>query len=164
MRIEILQGDITKLKVDVIVNAANTTLLGGSGVDGAIHRAAGPQLLAECVTLGGCPTGETKITRGYKLPAKHVLHTVGPIWRGGKCHEETLLENCYRRSLELARDNNLKTIAFPPHREPLACISTGAYRFPKDQAARIAVQTVKECLEIMPGIEKVIFACFSSED
>lgn len=157
MRIEVLQGDITKLTVDAIVNAANETLLGGGGVDGAIHRAAGPQLLEECRTLGGCPTGEAKITRGYKLPAKHVIHTVGPVWRDGKHNEDAHLKSCYERPLAIARDNGLKTIAFP-------CISTGVYRFPKERAARIATQTVKNCLQGMPGIERVIFVCFSRED
>ncbi|MCX7797424.1 MAG: O-acetyl-ADP-ribose deacetylase [Melioribacter sp.] len=155
-RIEIVKGDITKLQVDAIVNAANSTLLGGGGVDGAIHRAAGPQLLEECKKLGGCPTGEAKITKGYNLPAKYVIHTVGPVWNGGNNNEDELLSNCYKNSLKLAIENKIKTIAFPS-------ISTGAYRFPVERASRIAFKTVTEFLSNHSEIEKVIFCCFDEK-
>ena len=154
-RIEILEGDITELEVDVIVNAANSSLLGGGGVDGAIHRAAGPKLLQECRTLGGCPAGEARITRGYDLPARHVIHTVGPIWSGGRRGEDELLAACYRNSLALAARHGVKSIAFP-------AISTGAYRFPPDRAAAIAVREVRAFLNDNPAIQQVIFVCFDS--
>ena len=154
---EVAEGDITKLNVDAIVNAANTSLLGGGGVDGAIHRAAGPELVAECRTVGRCPTGEARITRGYKLPARHVIHTVGPVWNGGGHGEDGLLESCYRNSLALAREAGAKTIAFP-------AISTGVYRFPLARAARIATKTVADELARDRGsIEKVIFCTFGAE-
>ncbi len=153
-RIELIQGDITKLQVDAIVNAANRSLLGGGGVDGAIHRAAGPELLAETRTLGGCPTGEARITKGYRLPAKFVIHTVGPVWHGGRRNEDALLASCYRNSLKLAVENQIRTIAFP-------AISTGAYRFPLERAARIAIEEVIRFLEQNDAIEKVIFVCYT---
>jgi O-acetyl-ADP-ribose deacetylase (regulator of RNase III) len=156
-RIEIVQGDITKLKVDAIVNAANETLLGGGGVDGAIHRAAGPELLEECRKLNGCSTGEAKITKGYKLPAKWVIHTVGPVWQGGKHNEDELLARCYRNSLALAAKNSIRTIAFPS-------ISTGAYGFPIERASRIALSEIKEFLEGNETIAKVLAVCFGKTD
>ena len=156
-RIELALGDITCQKVDAVVNAANSSLLGGGGVDGAIHRAAGPQLLEECRQVGGCPTGEARITKGYRLPAKYVIHTVGPVWKGGRWQEDDLLRSCYVTSMRLAAENHVRTIAFPS-------ISTGAYSFPIERAARIAVATVTECLDSLSVIEKVIFVCFSKND
>ena len=157
--IEILQGDITELTVDAIVNAANKTLLGGGGVDGAIHSAAGPELLKECRVLGGCATGDAKITRGYNLPAAHVIHTVGPVWRGGTQNESELLASCYRRSLEVAAENNLSSVAFP-------AISTGVYGYPKQAAAEIALFSVAQFLRSHTDgpVTKVVFVCFSAED
>ncbi len=156
-RVEIQQGDITKQKVDAIVNAANTSLLGGGGVDGAIHRASGPELLEYNKKLGGCPTGEAKISPGFNLPAKYIIHTVGPVWNGGKNNEDELLANCYSNSLMLAAENNLKSIAFP-------AISTGVYRFPQKRAAMIAVEEVGKFLNQNKSIEKVIFVCFDAEN
>ena len=149
-QIEIVEGDITRLAVDAIVNAANTTLLGGGGVDGAIHRAAGPELLAECRTLNGCRPGEAKITCGHRLPARSVIHTVGPVWRGGKQHEPETLANCYRSSLQLAVENGIRTIAFP-------AISCGAYGYPIPEAAQIALKTTQDFLAIDNRIDKVTF-------
>lgn len=150
-----VQGDITTMRVDAIVNAANTSLLGGGGVDGAIHRAAGPELLAECRKLGGCETGNAKPTRGFKLPAKWIFHAVGPVWHGGGHNEDELLESCYRRCLELAKEHRVRTIAFP-------AISTGVYSFPPKRAAHVAIDTVRENVETS-GVEVVRFICFNSE-
>lgn len=156
-RLDVIVADITSLDVEGIVNAANRSLLGGGGVDGAIHRAAGPDLLAECRTLGGCDTGSAKITRGYRLKARHVIHAVGPVWNGGASDEAELLASCYRTALSLAADHRLRSIAFP-------AISTGVYRFPADLAARTAAGTVAAELSAAPrGIERAVFCCFSDE-
>jgi O-acetyl-ADP-ribose deacetylase (regulator of RNase III) len=155
-KLEIYRGDITTLDVDAIVNAANTTLLGGGGVDGAVHRAAGPELLAECLTLGGCRPGEAKLTRGYNLTARFVIHAVGPVWRGGGQGEAEVLANCYRNSLQLAATQGIKTIAFP-------AISCGAYRYPVSKAAQIAIETTREFLDANNPIEKVVFVVATDE-
>jgi O-acetyl-ADP-ribose deacetylase len=155
-RIELLEADITTLKVDGIVNAANNSLLGGGGVDGAIHRAAGPELLVACRTLRGCATGEAKITKGYRLPARFVIHTVGPVWRDGNHGEAELLASCYRRCFELAAAHHLNTLAFP-------AISTGVYRFPKELAAEIAIRETRKALAARQDLEKVILVCFNAE-
>jgi O-acetyl-ADP-ribose deacetylase (regulator of RNase III) len=154
--VSVIVGDITTLAVDALVNAANTSLLGGGGVDGAIHRAAGPELLRECRGLQGCQTGEAKITGGYGLPARHVIHTPGPVWHGGTAGEEQVLASCYRRSLEVATEHGLRTVAFP-------AISTGVYGFPAERAARIAVRAVRDTLDKTAGFEKVVFCCFSPD-
>jgi O-acetyl-ADP-ribose deacetylase (regulator of RNase III) len=161
MQIEVIKGDITKIEADAIVNAANSSLLGGGGVDGAIHRAGGPQILEECRKIvarqGGCATGEAVITTAGKLPSKFVIHTVGPVWNGGNNNEREKLSNCYRNSLQLALEQNCRTVAFPN-------ISTGIYRFPKHEAAKIAVHSVKEFLSVNNQIEKVLFVCFDEEN
>lgn len=157
--IEIIKGDITKQKVDAIVNAANTTLLGGGGVDGAIHRAAGPELLVECKKIGGCPTGEARITKGYRLPARYIIHTVGPVWHGGDSNEDPpwredeLLASCYRQSVALAAQNQIKTLAFPS-------ISTGAYRFPVKRASQIAIKELEKAVELFPTLEGLYIVAF----
>lgn len=154
MKLNVYTGDITKLAVDAIVNAANTSLLGGGGVDGAIHRAAGPELLDECRALNGCPTGQAKATKGYRLPARYVIHTVGPVWHGGRKGEPELLENCYRNSMAIALELGCKTVAFP-------AISTGVYHYPLEEATQIAVSTVRRFLEEHPDGPEVTFVCFS---
>ena len=155
-RVLVVEGDITRQRVDAIVNAANTSLLGGGGVDGAIHRAAGPELLAECRTLGGCPTGEARITKGYRLPAKHVIHTVGPVWHGGASREDDLLASCYRNSFALLEQHGPRSIAFP-------AISCGVYAFPIDRAAAIAVREMKAFLERNTEVERVLVVCFGAD-
>ena len=155
--IQALKADITTLKLDAIVNAANTSLLGGGGVDGAIHRAAGRELLEECKKLGGCPTGDAKMTKAYRLPAKYVIHAVGPVWHGGKHGESKLLASCYRQALRLADSAKLESIAFP-------CISTGAYGYPPEEAAKIAINTIKGCLPELKYITKIFFCCFLDRD
>jgi len=155
-RISVAHGDITRLDVDAIVNAANTSLLGGGGVDGAIHRAAGPELLAECRGLGGARTGEAKITRGYRLPARHVVHAVGPVWHGGGAGEDELLASCYREAMGVAAERLLTSIAFP-------AISTGIYRFPLERATGIAVREVRRALDAGGSVQRVVFCCFSAE-
>ena len=157
VKLELALGDITKERVDAIVNAANASLLGGGGVDGAIHRAAGPELLEECRKIGGCPTGEARITRGHNLPAKFVIHTVGPIWRGGTRDEDALLRKCYSNSLRLAAQYDVRSIAFPS-------ISTGAYGFPIGAAAQIALDTVRKSIAAPTNLERVVFVCFSKSD
>ena len=156
VRLEVVVADITTLRVDAIVNAANSTLLGGGGVDGAIHDAAGDELFEECRLLNGCETGDAKITKGYRLPAKHVIHAVGPVWHGGDRGEDEQLASCYRRSIELCRENDLTSVAFP-------AVSTGIYRFPADRAAEIAVSTAVDALKTAPALRRVIFCCFSQE-
>lgn len=155
--LHVVQADITTLTLDAIVNAANPSLLGGSGVDGAIHRAAGPELLAECRLLGSCPTGDARITKGYRLPARFVIHTVGPVWRGGDQGESDLLASCYRRSIKVAAHHGIRTLAFP-------CISTGAYGYPVEPAARIAIATVRAATYVFTDMQEITFCCHSDAD